>query len=166
MKYKNPNDWRTENSEEDFEKFKLMRKSGKNRQQRQILQVEQVHKDFPKVRFYDFHKQGKKFALDNYGCELDYDRCKRTPDGYYFSYPKSQKHIVWNPSIFLIEIVNYNRVSTNVRRDYIDWWNFFDGIEYTEFHIMEFNRFGRFSHDIIRETNDKRESIEILKGLM
>ena len=28
---------------------------------------------------------------------------------------------------------------------------------------MEFNRFGEFQRDIIKETHDKRESIEILK---
>ena len=86
----------------------------------------------------------------------DYDRCSRLPDGYFFHYPYG---------IFIIEIENYSRVGNRRILDYIKWWGFFDGIQETSLHIMEFNRYGEFQKDIIKETSDKRDSTEILNSL-
>tara|TARA_Y100000310_G_scaffold340652_1_gene437201 strand:+ start:1593 stop:2126 length:534 start_codon:yes stop_codon:yes gene_type:complete len=169
---KNPKDWKTDNPIDDAKKFALVRnyqpEKGAIKRETldlQILQVQTIHKNFPHVRFYGFHKTAKEFAEKHYGCMWDYSRCKRLPDGYFFSYPESETHpdIPWNPSIFIIEIENYSRVDESRTFDYWNWWSFFDGIEYTALHIMEFNRFGEFQRDIIKETHDKRESVEILK---
>ena len=173
MNCKNPRDWKTNNPVEDVRKFELVRNYDPNRGvikretlDLQILQVQTIHKNFPQVRFYGFHKAAKEFAKKHYGCEWDYDRCNRLPDGYYFSYPEAEVHpdLPWNPSIFIIEIENYSRVGDEREMDYFIWWNFFDFIEQTDLHIMEFNRFGEFQRDIIKETHDKRESTEILKA--
>ena len=94
----------------------------------------------------------------------DYSRCTRLPDGYYFSYPEPD--IPLDPAIFIIEIENYSRVDEEREMGYFNWWSFFDGIEYTALHIMEFNRFGEFQRDILKESWDERESTEILKSSM
>ena len=161
MNCKNPKNWKTDNPIDDAKKFALVRnyqpEKGAIKRETldlQILQVQTVHKNFPHVRFYGFHKTAKEFAEKHYGCMWDYSRCKRLPDGYFFSYPYG---------IFIIEIENYSRVDESRTFDYWNWWSFFDGIEYTALHIMEFNRFGEFQRDIIKETHDKRESVEILK---
>ena len=158
MNCKDPANWKTKNPMEDVEKFELVR-SGYSTLKRktidlQIQQVQTIHKNFPHVRFYGFHKTAERFADKHYGCMWDYVRCSRLPDGYFI-----------DPSygIFIIEIENYSRVDKQRIDDYMDWWLFFDGIEYTAIHIMEFNRFGNFQRDIIKETFDERESVEILK---
>ena len=160
---------KTNNPEDDVRKFKLNRSGGgaikKETIDLQISQVEKIHNDFPYVRFYDFHKQGKKYAINHFGCDEDYERCRRLPDGYYFSYPDAEIHpgLPWGPAIFIIEIENYSRVDEERVQDYIDWWYFFDSIEYTSFHIMEFNRFGNFQRDILKETFDERDSVDIIR---
>jgi hypothetical protein len=165
MNCKNPGDWKTDNSIDDARKFELIRNEALNSPRGsikdetlklQIQQVQTIHKNFPHVRFYGFHKTAKEFAEKHYGCEWDYARCEGLPDGYFFSYPHG---------IFIIEIENYSRVGKKRIQKYFNWWSFFDGIEYTALHIMEFNRFGEFQRDIMKETYDERESTEILKGV-
>ena len=160
MNCKNPKDWRTKNPMDDVRKFELVRNYNPSRGaikretlDLQILQVQTIHKNFPQVRFYGFHKAAKEFADKHYGYMWDYDKCKRLPDGYYFNYPYG---------IFIIEIENYSRVDDARTDNYIDWWSFFDGIEYTALHIMEFNRFGEFQRNILKESWDERQSTEIL----
>tara|TARA_Y100000310_G_C20223642_1_gene596876 strand:+ start:61 stop:582 length:522 start_codon:yes stop_codon:yes gene_type:complete len=173
MNCKDPKDWKTKNPMDDVRKFELVRNHDPGRGvikretlDLQILQVKTIHKNFPQVRFYGFHKAAKEFADKHYGCMWDYSRCKRLPDGYYFSYPEKEVHpdIPWVPSIFIIEIENYSRVRESREFDYWSWWNFFDFIEETALHIMEFNRFGEFQRDIMNTAHDKRESTEILKS--
>ena len=119
MNCKNPKDWKTSNPVEDVEKFELVRNYQPERGcikretlDLQIQQVQTIHKNFPHVRFYGFHKAAKEFAEKHYGCMWDYTRCTRLPDGYFFNYPEVEVHpdIPWNPAIFIIEIENYSRV--------------------------------------------------------
>lgn len=164
-KARNPTYWKTKNSFEDVQKFedirmrKPSRKEGKGVKREtiisQINQVKAVHKEFPLVRFYDFHNQAKIYQKNIFTGDEDYERCPRTPDGYYFDQTLG---------IFLIEIENYSRVNDERIDDYISWWmNNFDCIEYVPLIIMEFNRFGNFQRDIHKESFDERSSIEILK---
>lgn len=163
MNKKNPRYWKTNNPADDVKKFELVRKSdpGKGDIKKetidlQIEQVKAVNKEFPLVRFYGFHKSAKEFAEKHYGCIDDYEKCSRLPDGYYFA-----PHY----GIFIIEIENYSRIDDDRLYGYLNWWDFFDGIEYTALHIMEFNRYGKFQKDIIKESFDARDSVEILKNI-
>ena len=176
MNCKDSANWKTKNPIDDVRKFELIRNEALNSTRGaikdetlklQIQQVKTIHKNFPQVRFYGFHKAAKEFADKHYGCIWDYDRCKRVPDGYYFSYPEAEVHpdIPWNPSIFIIEIENYSRVDEERTTGYFNWLSCFYFIEETALFVMEFNRFGEFQRDILKETGDKRESVEILKEL-
>ena len=164
-KARNPIHWKTKNSFEDVQKFEDVRmreplkKEGKGVKREtiisQINQVKAVHKEFPLVRFYDFNNQAEIYQKNIFTDDEDYERCSRTPDGYYFHK---------DAGIFLIEIENYSRVNDERIDDYTLWWiNNFDWIEYIPLIIMEFNRFGNFQRDICKESFDKRSSIEILK---
>ena len=159
MNCKDSANWKTKNPIDDVRKFELIRNEALNSTRGaikdetlklQIQQVKTIHKNFPQVRFYGFHKAAKEFA-----------------DKHYFSYPEAEVHpdIPWNPSIFIIEIENYSRVDEERTTGYFNWWSFFDFIEETALFVMEFNRFGEFQRDILKETGDKRESVEILKEL-
>ena len=84
---------KSKNVEDDIAKFKLVRNKKcnttikKETLEKQIRQVEQVHKDFPKVRFYDFHQQAKKYYNEAlFGCEESYFKGMFLPDGYFFHY--------------------------------------------------------------------------------
>jgi hypothetical protein len=167
-KTKNPRDWKTINSFEDVQKFEEVRMINVSKKRgrgvknetliKQINQVKAIHKKFPLVRFYDFHKQAQIFQENLFEESADYERCRRTPDGYYFDQTLG---------IFLIEIENYSRVTDVRLEDYISWWaDNFDWIEYVPIIIMEFNRFGAFQRNIIKETYDKRSSVKILKEAM
>jgi len=174
-KIRNPKHWKTKNSIDDVKKFELIRNNSLNSKsgfisdktlELQIQQVKKIHEEFPLVRFYGFHKSAKEFAEKHYGCMWDYSRCTRLPDGYYFDYPEEpdDPDLPWFPSIFIIEIENYSRVDIDRVHDYLWWWYFFDGAEYTALHIMEFNRYGEFQRDLIKESSDDRDSVEILKN--
>jgi len=173
----NPKYWKTKNSYDDVKKFELIRngildnKRGKISDKTIELQIEQVktiHEEFPLVRFYGFHKSAKEFAEKHYGCIDDYEKCSRLPDGYFFIYPEKPENPnqIWLPTIFLIEIENYSRLNEDRINDYFNWWSFFDGIEYTTMHIMEFNRYGKYQRDVFGESPDERSADEILKGYM
>ena len=172
---RNPTDWKTKSASEDVKKFELIRNKSLNSKrgcisdetlELQIQQVKTIHEKFPLVRFYGFHKAAKEFALKHYGCIDDFERCPRLPDGYYFDYPEEpdDPDKMWYPSIFIIEIENYSRLNKERISDYIWWWYFFDGYEYTALHIMEFNRYGEFQKDHTQESPDVRDSMEILKN--
>ena len=161
---RNPIHWRTKSASEDVLKYMQIHKwkdliKGIKKETLDLRRqsVKRIHEDFPLVRFYDFHKQGKIFADKYYGCTRDYDKCKSLPDGYYFNYPYG---------IFIIEIENYSRVNEERISDYLKWWDFFDCIEYTALHIMTFNRYGEFQRDDLKESFNNKQSTAILKKLI
>ena len=159
---------RTKNSKEDVEKFIDVRQGkifsiSKETRDLQIQQVQQVHKDFPKVRFYDFHKQAKNYwdrdfadCLDDCDC-CYYRKASFLPDGYFFH---------WH-GIFLIEIENHSRLTKERVGKVIDWYFQFDERIQTPIYLLEFNRFGKFQRKVWSEGDfyplrNKRED-KILK---
>lgn len=158
-KYKNYQDWKTSNPRDDVIKFEMVRNgNGKyfnKARNKQIEQVKQIHSDFPCIRFYDWHKQGRKFA-EKYFTYYGYKKCSRLPDGYYFDYDEG---------IFIIEIENYSRLDKRRINDYRNWWDWFDCNEYIPLYLIEFNRFGKYQRDVIKESFSNERSIDILKRL-
>ena len=136
---------RTKNSSEDVEKFITARQGksfsiSKKTTELQIQQVQQVHKDFPKVRFYDFHRQAKKYWDNEYMEE--YTKAAFLPDGYFFH---------WH-GIFLIEIENHSRITKEKISRIMHWWSPFDCEMNTPIYVLEFNRFGKFQRDVWTES--------------
>ena len=154
---------KSKNAEEDIAKFKLIRRQKgngcikKETLEKQIQQVEQVHKDFPKIRFYDFHKYAKKYYNEAlFGYKEDYYKGEFLPDGYFFHYN----------AIFLIEIVDYSRLSKEKISRIIDWWFMYDGEECQPIYLMEFARGGKYVRDVWAEPIAKKNGKTALEECM
>jgi hypothetical protein len=152
--------WKTKNSYHDILKFQMIyrNKSAHITQETHDLKIEsalKVFNDFPGVRFYGFHNSAKEFGVKNYYFDAeDYDSDCGIPDGYLFSE---------DYGIFIIEIENTSRVTKQRLGRYSWWWSKFDNIDYTPIYIMEFNRFGVYQRDLLRESGFDRPSDEILR---
>ncbi len=154
---------KSKNVEDDITKFKLVRRQKGNSYvkketlERQIQQIEQVHKDYPKVRFYDFHKQAERYYCDGLGgLKEECPKGRFLPDGYFFHYN----------AIFLIEIVNYSRLSKEKISNVIDWWFVYDCIEAQPVYLMEFDRWGKYVRDVFSEPYGRKKGKTALKECM
>lgn len=151
--------WRTNNSWHDILKFQMIHRYRgqhicKETYDLKISSLLKVYHAFPSVRFYGFHSSAKEFGVKNYDWDAeDYENNCGIPDGYLFSK---------DCGIFIIEIENTSRVTSKRLDDYLAWWTQFDGYKSTPLYIIEFNRFGEFQRDVIKESFDKRPSVEIL----
>ena len=131
----------------------------------QIEAYQKIHEDFPFVRFYDFHKQVKKYVTkwynDEYYFNENYQRSHFLPDGYFIKYTDCCSDL----EIFLIEVENQSRLTDNKLQLIINWWmNSIDPNGYAPLYVLEFNRFGGFQRVVLNEGQDN--GFELLKSYM
>jgi len=160
--------------EEDMEKFiniknpEISSPRLKNACELQIQAYKKIHEDYPFVRFYDFHKQIKKYANKWYGDKWyfneNYQRSCFLPDGYFLKYTEYDDGDS-DLEIFLIEVENQSRISDEKLELIVDWWFWsLDPNGYAPLYILEFNRFGVFQRTLLNEGHD--DGLELLKSYM
>ena len=137
----------------------------KNANELQIEAYQRIHEDFPFVRFYDFHKQVKKYVTkwynDEYYFNENYQRSHFLPDGYFIKYTECCSDL----EIFLIEVENQSRLTDKKLQLIINWWmNSIDPNGYAPLYVLEFNRFGGFQRVVLKEGQDN--GFELLKSYM
>ena len=134
----------------------------------QIEAYQKIHEDFPFVRFYDFHKQVKKYVKkwynDEYYFNENYQRSHFLPDGYFIKHTECSDRCS-DLEIFLIEVENQSRLTDNKLQLIINWWmNSIDPNGYAPLYVLEFNRFGGFQRVVLNEGQDN--GFELFKSYM
>ena len=151
--------WKTKTPHDDVLKHLMLKRNKPNSMKEstyelQKLQIQKIHRNFPSLRLYGFHKEAKKYAIEKWNvCSEDYERPIGLPDAYIFD----------EKGVFIVEIENHSRLTDIRINNYYAWWQQIDFIQYVPLYLMEFNRFGEFQRDVIKESFDERPSTEILK---
>jgi|10_taG_2_1085330.scaffolds.fasta_scaffold86793_2 hypothetical protein len=108
-----------------------------------IQAYQNIHKEFPLVRFYNFHQQLRQVVVNNILYEDDYSRPDFLPDGYFLEV--DERGFV---DMFLIEVENKSRF-TKERLDRVTtWFADIDCCQETGMVILEFNRFGNYQRTV------------------